>query len=186
MRRRRSYRKSTKEQVNYKNFNCHHSIAELPMSYGSDAPCHYYNTLERARENRFELYPEICVMDQQHFFVRGCLEIPVLDSKETFIWDVWVSLSEENFGRTIHLWEREEREQEPPYFGWLSTFIPGYPDTVNLKTNVHTRSIGRRPFIELEPTDHPLAIEQREGISLERIAEIKEIITKYNEEDLES
>jgi hypothetical protein len=29
-----------------------------------------------------------------------------------------------------------------------------------------------RPRIELEPTDHPLAVEQREGISAARLAEI--------------
>ncbi|MGW1264432.1 DUF2199 domain-containing protein [Streptomyces drozdowiczii] len=33
--------------------------------------------------------------------------------------------------------------------------------TLNLKTRVHTRPVGDRPFVELEPTDHPLAIEQR-------------------------
>lgn len=31
-----------------------------------------------------------------------------------------------------------------------------------------------RPTIELEPTDHPLAIEQRHGIPSELIAEIAE------------
>ena len=74
---------------------------------------------------------------------------------------------------------------EEPYFGWLSTSIPGYPDTLNLKTHVHTRAIGIRPFIELEPTNHPLAIEQREGITLQRVEGIKEIVTQYNQEDSE-
>jgi Uncharacterized protein conserved in bacteria (DUF2199) len=45
---------------------------------------------------------------------------------------------------------------------------------VNLKTHVHTREVGRRPFIELEPTDHPLAVEQRDGITWERVQEIAE------------
>jgi hypothetical protein len=29
-----------------------------------------------------------------------------------------------------------------------------------------------RPFIELEPTDHPLALEQKNGITVDRVAEI--------------
>jgi hypothetical protein len=49
-----------------------------------------------------------------------------------------------------------------------------YPDTENLKTLVHLRNDGIRPFIELEPTAHPLAIEQREGITVERLIEICE------------
>jgi hypothetical protein len=31
-----------------------------------------------------------------------------------------------------------------------------------------------RPYIELQATDHPLAIEQREGITLRRLQEIVE------------
>jgi len=117
-----------------------------------------------------------CVIDDEHFFVLGRLEIPVLDADEDlFSWNVWVSLSEKNFGRMSELWETEGRENEPPYFGWLSTALPCYPETtLHLKTNVHTRPIGERPFIELEPTEHPLAIEQRNGITLKRVQEIAE------------
>jgi hypothetical protein len=41
---------------------------------------------------------------------------------------------------------------------------------------VHTREVGQRPRIELEPTDHPLAVEQRQGITRERVQEIAEIV----------
>ncbi|TRV77815.1 hypothetical protein FKN01_15155 [Streptomyces sp. 130] len=37
---------------------------------------------------------------------------------------------------------------------------------------VVTRPVGERPFVELEPTGPPLAVEQRTGISLERVREI--------------
>ena len=67
-------------------------------------------------------------------------------------------------------------ESELPYFGWLSSSVPGYPETLKLETMVHTRAVGVRPRIELEPTDHPLAVEQREGITRERVREIAEIV----------
>lgn len=35
---------------------------------------------------------------------------------------------------------------------------------------------GPRPFIELEPTDHPLAVEQRTGITQDRVREIAEAV----------
>ncbi|MFE6856425.1 DUF2199 domain-containing protein, partial [Streptomyces sp. NPDC057674] len=63
------------------------------------------------------------------------------------------------------------------YFGWLSTELSLYsPSTINLKTHVHTRPVGHRPRIELEPTDHPLAVEQRTGITLARVREIAETV----------
>ena len=71
--------------------------------------------------------------ESRTFFVRGCVEIPVLNEEDPFIWNIWVSLSEENFHRMINLWESDEREHEPPYFGWFSVSIPGYPETLNLK-----------------------------------------------------
>jgi hypothetical protein len=40
---------------------------------------------------------------------------------------------------------------------------------------VHTRAVGLVPWIELEPTDHPLAVDQRTGITWERIREIAEL-----------
>jgi hypothetical protein len=74
------------------------------------------------------------------------------------------------------LWETEGRESEPHYFGWVSTTLPCYLDTLNLKAMVHTRPVGQRPYIELEPTDHPLAMEQRNGIDLARVQEIAELL----------
>jgi hypothetical protein len=59
-----------------------------------------------------------------------------------------------------------------PFFGWLNSWLKPYPDTTNLKTRVHLRDDRMRPYIELEPTEHPLAVEQRDGISKERIAQI--------------
>ena len=77
-----------------------------------------------------------------------------------------VSFSDRSFARACELWEQPGRKSEPPYFGWLSTALPGYPETVNLKTMVQTREVGRRPLVELEPTDHPLAVEQHDGITM--------------------
>jgi hypothetical protein len=156
--------------------------SELPMEFGVDAPFLYYNIPQEELESRCNLDSDLCSIDEQHFFIRGCLEIPVLDGNGPFAWGVWVSLSKENFKRTIELWEIDGREKELPYFGWLSTCVPLYANTLNLKTHVHTRVLGIRPFIELEPTDHPLVIEQRKGITMARVKEIAEALLHRREE----
>ena len=146
-----------------------------PLSYAFEAPIYWYAVPEEERERRVQLGPERCILDGEYFFIKGCLDVPLVDwPGQVFRWVVWVSLSREHYERTLELWERPERVSEPPYFGWLSTRIAGYPDTVNLKTNVHMRPVGERPQIELEPTDHPLAVEQREGITLARVQAIAE------------
>jgi hypothetical protein len=155
---------------------CDKVIGEMPMHYGAKAPALWFSIPEKERKRRCLLSSDQCIIDREHYFIVGNLEIPVSNVKELFSWDVWVSLSKKNFARVSELWEKPGREAEPPYFGWLSTALPGYPSTLNLKTNVHTRQVGRRPRVELEPTDHPLALEQRQGITLSRVQEIAEIV----------
>ncbi len=148
----------------------------LAMHYGPPAPYLYYIIPESERETRCQLSSDQCVIDETYFFIVGNLELPVIGIEKAFSWDVWVSISKENFARAYKLWRTAGRESEPPYFGWLSTLLPSYPETLHLKTHVHTRTVGRRPIVELEPTDHPLAIEQRDGITTQRVQEIAEII----------
>ncbi len=65
----------------------------------------------------------------------------------------------------------------PPYDPVEGAFfgaIFGYPETLSLKTHVHLRALNQRPFTELELTDHPLAVEQRNGITMARVWEIVE------------
>ena len=57
-------------------------------------------------------------------------------------------------------------------FSWLSTQIPEYPDTLNLKMYAHIQEIGLRPHFRLEQTDHPLSREYHKGITPERVKEI--------------
>ncbi|MFD3869359.1 DUF2199 domain-containing protein [Streptomyces sp. NPDC058623] len=141
------------------------------MNYTAQAPAGWDAALADAEGCL--LSSEQCVINAQHYFVKGMIEIPVIGSAEVFSWGVWVSLSPENFSRTADLWNTPGRESESPYFGWLTTDLRLYPrTTLNLKTRVHTRPVGERPSVELELTDHPLAVEQRTGITLDRVREI--------------
>jgi hypothetical protein len=140
----------------------------------AEAPPYYYAVPEAERRTRCELSSDICVVDREFFFVRGVIEIPVDGLDEAFGWGVWVSLSEASFREYLVHYEDDRRSALGPYFGWLSAAITGYPDTENLKTMVHPRKPDLRPLIELEPTEHPLAVEQRQGIDRGRLAEIYE------------
>ena len=155
---------------------CGQFHAELPMAFGADAPANYDLIPQAEQEARCDLTSDVCMIDEQDFFVRGCLEIPVVDGPRPFIWDVWTSISKHSFQRMAQLWESPGRETEPPYFAWLCTSLPLYPETLHLKANVHTRPIGQRPWVELESTDHPLAIEQRNGITMDRVRQIAETL----------
>ena len=143
-------------------------------SFGWDYPVQYLLIPEHERERRIELSSDACVIDEQWFFVRGCLDIPVHEHEEPFSWGVWCSLSQESFLRYGELFDQVDREPGESFFGCLCIAIPDYPDTQRLKIMVRVRPWPARPFVELEPTDHPLAVEQREGVTAARAREIAE------------
>lgn len=148
----------------------------IPLHYGATAPALYDMIPEGERDRRCELTFDVCMIDAKNWFIVGNLEIPIIGKEERFSWDVWVSLSEKNMKHAAQIWESPERSSEPAFFGWISTLLPCYPETLHLKSMIHTREVGRRPYIELEPTDHPLAIEQRNGITWLRVQEIAETV----------
>lgn len=142
------------------------------MCFGSEFPDYYFSVPPAERAKRVELTSDLCVVDEEHFFIRARIEIPVEGSLEPFCWNVWTSLSETNFIRANEVWNEPDRVNEPPYFGWLQTVIPGYADTLNIRTLVHTQPVGTIPRVEVIEENHPLTLDQRHGISMDRVIEL--------------
>jgi hypothetical protein len=143
--------------------------------YGAEAPWRQMVPEEELAQ-RVDMNADLCVVDGEHFFVRGHIEIPIHGSDEPFAWSVWCSLSRQSFEHMMAHWNDDDRDHAPPYFGWLATALPTYPSTVHLKTLVHSRKPGQVPTVFVEPTDHPLAVEQRDGMSCRRVREIAHVV----------
>jgi hypothetical protein len=150
---------------------CGKQYNTLPEAFAGEAPDYWRQPAETEVESRNKLGSDFCVVDE-HFFIRACVEIPVNGRDGAFICGVWASLSQESFECAVALHDQDIIENEPPRLGWFSNELSVYPSTLSLKTQVHFRSHRLRPNILLEPTDHPLAVEQHQGISVERVQEI--------------
>lgn len=153
---------------------CGQFHAEMPLCFGPDAPALWASIPESERPARGELTSDLCVVDEKYFFVLGRILLPVIDGPGPFVWLAWVSLGEKNFLRTYERWESKGRESEPPYFAWLQSALPYDRSTLSLKASLQTMPVGERPEITLEPTDHPLSIEQQNGITMARVQQIVE------------
>jgi len=141
-----------------------------------DAPFYYAILSEEERKQRAILTPDHCIIDNEEYFVRGVLEVPVRGFDQSFRWGAWVSASEKSFRRYEDFEENTERDvsDEPLFYGWLSNDIAPYEDTLSLKIAVLPRPYPDRPFFELEPTDHPLALDQRCGIEPAKLQKLIE------------
>ncbi|MEK3885777.1 DUF2199 domain-containing protein [Paenibacillus sp. PL2-23] len=155
--------------------HCNEELTDISYCFGAKAPYHYL-VLNEEDQKESELNDDLCVIESRDYFIRGHLGIPIIGSDEVFIWSVWSSISKENFETTIELWNSDQRSQEPGYFGWFSSMLPIYPETINLKCMIQTREVGNCPLIILEESDHPLSLEQRNGITIERVVEINHLL----------
>ena len=147
---------------------CGRSFNSLPMSYAAEGPDNWYALSGPDRAARTSLGSDLCVIDQREFYVRGCVEVPVADCANPFVWNLWVSVSQESFGYIGDRLGSLAEDDRSPRFGWLCTSIRGYPTPLEIRCHVFLRAGNLLPRIVLEPTDYPLAAEQHAGITLER------------------
>src|SRR5215471_5264638 len=83
---------------------------------GWDYPIQYLDIPEDERSNRVMLTSDECVIDNEWYFLRGRLEVPVIGEKDAFAWGVWVSLSKESYCIWRQYLEAERRSGIGPFF----------------------------------------------------------------------
>jgi hypothetical protein len=142
------------------------------LDLGYSEPHYWREELAATSDPDSFLTEDYCAVDGEYFFVRGLIHLPILGTGESFRWGVWGSLSRANFDLLRKADDDENRAELEPMFSWLSTRLPDYPDTLNLKMYAHIQDAGQRPHFRLEPSDHPLAQEYHHGISPERVKKI--------------
>jgi hypothetical protein len=119
------------------------------------------------------LSEDFCILDGEHYFIRCILMLPLIGAPgQYFSYGVWSTLSKKNFVTYSETFDVGEQGSLGPWFGWFSNRLRGYPETFNLKCQVHPQNGRNRPWLELEPNDHPLTKESSEGISFDRLMEI--------------
>jgi len=147
------------------------------MSFAADFPDMFANMKREERETRALIGSDQCVIDDKWFFIRGCLEIPILGSDEPFVWGLWASVREAVYDEISDCWTLEGREQaHGPFKGRLGNSLSVYPETMNLKVEIALQRVGTRPLFKIEEADHLMAQEQSEGITLARAMELASLL----------
>lgn len=153
--------------------------AGVPMAYGAERPLasHITPWWRRWLRVRMSGFGELCVVDGRDHYVRARIQIPVIDTKEVFTWGVWVNPSRESYREVVRRWNDADRATQAPFPAWLSTPLTVYPvSTLLLRTSVRVQPKPERPLVVVEPTDHPLAIEQHRGITMHRVREFADLL----------
>ena len=156
---------------------CGQSHEGVPLSFAADSPDLYANMSESDRGARALISSDQCIIDEELFYIRGCLEIPILNSSEVFIWGLWALVKEEVFNELSESWEEQSREtRRGPFKARLANSVSVYPETLNLKLRIVIQPVGTRPLFVIEEEQHHLATEQRRGISRLEAMEVAAIL----------
>lgn len=145
-------------------------------SFGYKNPPFYFTVPEAELDRRVRLTDDTCVVDDEVFFIRGLLEIPIQEVEEPFLWGVWVSQSRESFERYVETFDEDQSGDGS--FGWLEVTMPGYieegenAERESLACDVTWRGAGERPLVTPQACDHPLYRDIAQGISWDRAIEL--------------
>ena len=150
----------------------HDDLPDLGAAY----PDPWFTIPPAERSRRVQHTPDTCVIDGAEFYIRGVLLLPLVDAAsiaaghDAFGLGVWISQGRAHFQTYL---DHPDTPDIGPFTGWFCTRIRGYaPNTDGLRSRAHFRGNNQRPTIELEPTDHSLAVDQRTGITLDRAWQI--------------
>jgi hypothetical protein len=156
---------------------CGQSHEGDPMSFAADFPDMYANMKEEERKTRAVISSDQCIIDGEWFFLRGCIEIPILESRDVFVWGLWAVVKQEDFDEIDGCWEELGREaRHGPFNGRLANSVSAYPEALNVKLRVLLQQVGTRPLFIEEEGENPIGLAQRSGISKRQAAELVSVL----------
>ena len=136
---------------------------ELPH-ISTDFPEPYFTIPEDQHDKRVMWTPDLCIIDGEEHFIRGIVEIPIDDYPQPLGFNAWISQSREDFTAYARDFTATDIG---PFSGYFATRLACYSrPTLFIAATVHFRGGGMRPKIIINHADHPLAVDQRTGITL--------------------
>ena len=147
-----------------------HSLADSELVFG--LPDEIFALSKEERSSRCCLGDDICALDQQRFFVRGLLPLPVHGRAQAYRIGLWAEISVEVFRRIHALWSDPAQSEEPRLPGILANQLPLNEETSSrLPILIQLTGPKTRPEFYVQRVDHPLYAEQTRGIDEHRALE---------------
>jgi len=172
-----------RKQFRYKCAECGKWHSGSP-SFSYQYPVYYFDVPEDERDRRVQVTDDLCQIEPASddadgaviYCIRVALDITIIGLDNPFTWGVWVTQSQESFARYVDTFDEDQSAEQS--FGWLAVNMPFYNDAgpdeylTSLECEVNWGPQGQRPTAHLWECDHPLAVDQRNGISWDKAVEI--------------
>jgi hypothetical protein len=125
---------------------------------------------DEERDARAWLADDFAVLDEDRFFVRGLLELPILELRSRFGYGTWVEVAADEFRQLLEHWQ--DPEQFAPVKGTVANELAPYVGTEGLPATLSPVSVDTLPSVTLDDAAHPLVADQQAGITADRSDEL--------------
>jgi hypothetical protein len=146
----------------------HHDERLLDIRLGLPHVIHALDPDERTR--RAWLADDFAVLDDERFFVRGLLALPIPGIDDRFAYGTWVEVSMPDFRELMRRWHDEE--QFGPVECTVANELEPYRNTLDLRATLRATAPDELPAVELADAAHELVGAQQRGISVRRSDEL--------------
>ncbi len=93
--------------MKYKCSICGKEHNALPLDMAYHRPADYFKVPRAECADRIwfdaETNPDLCVIDNFRFYIRGVLAVPIQNVADEFRWGTWAEVEEQNFNRYLEL-----------------------------------------------------------------------------------
>jgi len=121
------------------------------------------------RETRALVSSDLCVLDDNRFFIRCVLEVAISDHTDVFAYGLWAEVAARDFSRYSVYYNTDAPAHVSTFSGTVANRLPLTEETLGLACDIRlSNEEGLRPAITITEPDHELHGEQETGVGLER------------------
>jgi hypothetical protein len=122
---------------------------------------------------------EYIVLNDNRFFVRALIPLPVHGRAEPYHIGIWAEVSKKNFIRVLALSAKPAQASAPPIPATLANQLPFHKSTLGLSLTLQLRGPDTVPEVQLRPCEHTLYAEQSNGIDEARVLQYAQPVLQH-------
>jgi hypothetical protein len=126
------------------------------------------------REARAVTSSDLCILDDERFFIRCVMSVPVLGCDDKLDYGPWVEVAARDFSRYAVHFSSSGHPAWTTAFGRIANALPACPETtLDLACDIHrSADPAQRPYVVIVDHRHRIAEAQANGMSLPHAMEI--------------
>lgn len=127
------------------------------------------------RDSTCKFTNDYVVCNDEYFYLRCVLPLPIHDTGREYCLGVWVQVSPNSFNKVWELWDDDAQVSEPPFRGLLANNVHLNTGASNAEVMVKLTGSKTRPVVTVKDVACSLYKEQQCGITIHRSSEYSDL-----------